>query len=190
MISFYTLVLIIHVLAVFALSAVLSIETLSLVRLRAASTYYEVSTWINAASGLRFFAAGSVLVILFSGAHLVAEESAFAQAWPKVAMAGIFLLASLGAVNGRRMRTLRKDFNVAKAMNPELLRRLRDPFLKISLDIRIAVFLGIFLVVSAKPGLWGSISLVGGCAVLGLLSSLLTSRRNPTLPLPTADLGD
>jgi len=78
----------------------------------------------------------------------------------------------------------------AKAINSELLSRLQDPFLKISLGIRIVVFLGIVLLMGAKPDLWESISIVGTSVVLGLLSSLLAWRRDGSLSAPSADLGD
>jgi hypothetical protein len=71
----------------------------------------------------------------------------------------LLLMGPLGAISTKRMRAIRKACRIEKASNSELLGRLRDPFLKISLGVRIAVFLGIFLLVSAKPGLWESIAL-------------------------------
>jgi hypothetical protein len=62
--------------------------------------------------------------------------------------------------------------------------------LKISLGVRIGVFQGIFLLVNAKPGLWESIGIVGGSALLGFILSLLGSRRNATAMMPIAGPGD
>ncbi len=62
------------------------------------------------------------------------------MAWPKVTIGALLLIAPLGAVTGRRMRAIRRACSDAKAINSELLSRLQDPFLKISLGIRIAVF--------------------------------------------------
>jgi hypothetical protein len=188
--TLYSLVLIIHVSAVFVLSAALTIEVLSVVHLRGASTLAEAHPWINPVPRLPLFAGTSVLVILFSGAYLVIQESAFRQAWPKVAVASVLLMAPLGAMTGRRMSAIRRAYSLEKVPNSELLGRLRDPFLKMSLGIRIAVFLGIFLLVSAKPGLWVSISLVCTAVLLGLLSSLLDWSRNASLSVPSANSGD
>jgi len=62
--------------------------------------------------------------------------------------------------------------------------------LKISLGIRIAVFLGIVLLMAAKPELWASIIVVGISIILGLLSSVLAGRHSGTLSAPSADVGD
>jgi hypothetical protein len=188
--TLYSVVLIIHVTAVFVLSAALSIEVLSLVHLRGASTLAEAYPWIAPAPRLPFFAGGSVLVILFSGVYLVIQESASGKAWPKVAASTLFLMAPLGGMTARRMRAIRKAYSFEKASSSELLGLLRDPFLKISLSIRIAAFLGIFLLVSAKPGLWESISVAGTSVIVGLLLSLLAWRRNTSWSVSSASMGD
>jgi hypothetical protein len=188
--SFYSFVLIIHVTAVFLLSAALSIEVLSLLHLRGASTSTEAHPWIVPVPRLPLFAVGALVVILFSGVYMVIQISASGRAWAKVAIAALLLMAPFGAINARRMGAIRKAYSVKKAITSELLGRLQDPFLKISLSIRIAVFLGIFLLVSTKPGLWESIGLVGVSSLLGLLTSLLPWRRSTSLPSPIADVGD
>jgi hypothetical protein len=75
------------------------------------------------------------------------------------------------------MRVIRRNSAESSTMKPELLRRVQDPFLKISLGIRIAVFFGIVLLMTAKPELWPSIGIVICSVVLGLLLSLLRWRR-------------
>ena len=171
--TLYSLVLIVHVTAVLVLSAALSFEVLFLFHLRRASTLVEASPWIEPVPRLSLFAVGSLVVILSSGVYLVIPIATPGIAWPKVAVAALFLMAPFGAVTARRMRAIREAYRDEKAMNLELLGRLRDPVLKMSLGVRIATFLGIFLLVSAKPGLWGSVGLVGASMVVGLLSSRL-----------------
>jgi hypothetical protein len=185
-----SLVLIVHVTAVFLLCAALSIEVLSLVHLRSASTTAEAHPWIEPVPRLSLLAVVSLVIIFFTGAYLVIQISASGRAWAKVAAAALLLMSPFGGITSRRMRAIRKAYSARKAINPELLGRLRDPFLKISLGIRIAVFLGIFLLVSAKPGLWESISIVGGSAAFGLLLSLLISRRASSLTIPHANHAD
>jgi hypothetical protein len=175
----HSVVLIIHVIAVFVLCSVLSIEGLSLVHLRGASTLAEVHPWIEPVRRLRFFAIGSVLAIQFSGAYLVFRTSSLDQAWPKVAMVALpVFIAPFGNLTARRMRAIREAFRLQKPSNSELFGMLQAPFLKISLGIRIAAFLGIFLLVSVKPGLWGSIILVGASLTISLLLSFLPWRRS------------
>ena len=180
--SLYSFVLIVHVAAVFVLCAALSIEAVSLFHLRRASTLVEVQPWIEPFPKLSAFLASSGLLILLSGVYLVFLESALSQVWPKVAVAALLLLAPLGAISGRRMRALREAFKSAKAISPELLDQLQDTFLKISLAIRICVFLGIFLLVSLKPALWDSISTVGASVILALVLSAMPSRGGASLP--------
>ena len=120
--------------------------------------------------------------MLFSGVYLAVRMSAFELAWPKVAIGALLLIAPLGALTGKRMHVIRRSSGPASTTNSELLAQLRDPFLKISLSIRIAVFFGIVLLMAAKPELWQSIAIVVGSVVLGLLLSLVAWRRTGALP--------
>jgi len=188
--TLYSLVLFVHVIAVLVLSAALSFEGLSLFQLRRASTLTEVRRWIQPIPGLPLVMAGSTLVIFCSGIYLTIRMAAFDLAWPKVTIGALLLIAPFGALTGRRMRALRQASADAEASTSELINRLQDPILKVSLGIRIAVFLSIILLMSAKPELWESISIVGFSLVLAFLSSLLTSRRKGTLATPSAGLGE
>lgn len=188
--TLYSLVLFFHVTAVLTLFAALSFEGLSLFHLRRVSTLIEARRWIHLVPGLPLVTLGSLLIILFSGVYLTMRMAVFESAWPKVAVGALVLMAPLGALAGRRMRTIRRACAAAKTVNPELLRQLQDPFLKISLGIRSAVFLGILLLMAAKPELWQSVGIVGGSVVLGLLAPVLVRRRAAPLSIPGADLGD
>jgi hypothetical protein len=189
--TLYSLVLFVHVTAVLVLFAALSFEGVSLFHLRRASTLTEVHLWIEPVPSLPLVTIGSLLVVFFAGVYLAMRMSAFDQAWPRVTVAALLLLISpLGAMTGRRMRAIRRACAGAKAINSELLGRLQDPFLKISLSIRIAVILGIVLLMAAKPGLWESISIVAASVILGLLSALVPPRRSAPMSAPSADHGD
>ena len=151
---------------------------MSLLRLRSASTLADAYTWIEPVPRLPIFIVGSVAVILFSGIFLVSRESALGEPWPKVAVVALLLVAPFGAISGRRMRVIRGAYNAQKPIDPKLFDRIHDPFLTISLGLRVAMFFGIFLLVSAKPGLWGSISVVATAIVLGLLGALLARLKS------------
>jgi hypothetical protein len=172
----YSLILFLHVAAVLGLFATLSFEVLSLFHLRQASDLTEIRRWIDPVPGLSLLAMISMFVAFFSGIYLAVRMSAFDTAWPKVTIVALLLIAPLGALTGKRMGTIRRGCVDAKATKSELLGRLQDPFLKASLGIRIAVFLGIVLLMVAKPQLWESVSTVGCSAVLGFLLSLLVWR--------------
>lgn len=184
--TLYSLVLFVHITAVLGMFAALSFEVLSLFHLRRASTWADARRWIEPVPGLPTVAAGSLLVILLSGVYLTIKMSAFGMAWPRVTIGAFLLMAPLGGLSARRMRTIRRASVAAHAFDSEF-RRSQDPILKISLGIRIAVFLGIVLLMVAKPELWESVSIVGASVVLGFLSSRL-AWRGSALSAPTADL--
>jgi len=185
--TFYSVVLFIHVTAVLILFATLSFEVLSLFYLRRASSVTEVRQWIEMIPSLPLAALGSILLIFCSGMYLAMRMSAFSLAWPRITIGALLLMAPFGAVSGRRMRAVRKSFAGSMTNYAELLRRLQSRFLKISLGIRVMVFLGIVLLMAAKPGLWESVGIVGTSAVFGFLSSFLSWHRT-VLPAQNAGL--
>ena len=181
--TFYSIILFWHVAAVLGLFASLSFEALSLFHLRRACDLSDVQRWIDPVPGVPFLAIGSIFVVLLSGIYLAVRMSALEMVWPKAAILALLLIAPFGALTGKRMRAIRRSSAEAlKVMKRELLRRLQDPFLKVSLGIRIAVFFGIVLLMAAKPELWQSITIVVGSVVLGLLLSLVAWRRTGPLP--------
>jgi hypothetical protein len=177
--TLYSIILFLHVAAVLGLFASLSFEVLSLSHLRRASDLGEVRRWIDPLPGIPAVAISSIFVVLFSGVYLASRMSAFDLAWPKVALVALLLIAPFGALTGKRMRAIRRSSVEASTMKSELLKRLRDPFLKFSLGIRIAVFFGIVLLMTAKPDLWQSVGIVVCSAVLGLLLPLAWRRMGP-----------
>ena len=189
--TLYSFVLFVHVTAVLALSATLSFEALSLFRLRHASSLSEIQRWMDPVPGLRWIAISSMVFVLVSGIYLAQQMSALGMAWPKVTIAALLLIAPFGALTGRRLRAIRQACAAAKTINSELLGHVRDPILKISLGIRVGIFLGIVLLMAAKPQLWMAVGVVATSVVLGLFFSAMPSRKNATnLPARSTGIGD
>jgi hypothetical protein len=188
--TLYSLVLFLHIAAVLTLFAALTFEALSLFHLRRASTLAEARLWMEPVPRLPLVTVSSALVAFLSGAYLAMRMSAFALAWPKTSVAALLLITPFGALTGRRMLAIRKACSDAKTMNSELRDRLRDPFLKTSLGVRIAIFFGIVLLMTAKPDLWQSIAIVGASVVLGFLLSFLGSHRDVSLRATGSNLRD
>jgi hypothetical protein len=187
MMSTFKLILIVHVLAVFVMTAVLAVEAIALAHMRGARTPGEALPWINPVPKISAFAVSSILVILLTGAYLVTLEAASHQPWARVAAGAVLLMAPLGAITGRKMRAIRRGFGQSSESSEEAMTRLRDSFLKMSLGVRVAAFLGIFLLVSTKPGVWASLMLIGAAIVAGLLFSTLSWTRKPLLYAARAD---
>jgi hypothetical protein len=181
----YSLILFVHVTAVLALFAALAFEGLSLFRLRRASTPAEVRFWIDPVPRLPVAAGGAVLAALLSGVYLTMRVSAFGAAWPKVSLVAMFLIAPMAAISARRISALRRASAAAAAITPDLQRRIHDPLLKLSLGLRIAVLLGIVLLMGAKPDLRESVAAIGVFAVVGVLSARPGSRRTSVVTGPS-----
>lgn len=188
--SLYTFVLFLHVAAVLTLFACLSFEAVSLFRLRRASTAPEARLWIEPVPRLPLWTGVSALVIFVSGIYLAMRMSAFGQAWIDLTIVALLLIAPLGALTSKRMRAIRQAFANATTMEPKLASQLEDAFLKISLGLRIFIFLGIVLLMAAKPELLQSVSIVASSVVLGLLSPLALWRRRMFLSTRGTNLGN
>ena len=179
--TLYSIILFLHVAAVLVLFATLSFEFLSVSRLRNASDLSDVRRWVDPVPGIALMAMSSILVILVSGIYLAVRMAAFDLAWPKVTIVALLLIATFGALTAKRMRVIRRNSAEATTMRPELLKRVQDPFLKISLGVRSVALLGIVLLMATKPELWQSVAIVLCSAFLGLLLSLLVCRRTGPL---------
>lgn len=182
--TLYSFVLFAHITGVLAMFACLSLEVLSLSRLRRASTLSEIQLWIEPVPRLSRIALGSLLIILLTGVFLAIQMSGFGLGWLRVTVAAFLLMAPLGAASGRRIRNVQRLSANSKMTQSEILDLLRHPFLKVSLAMRIAVFLGIVLLMTAKPGLPESLAIAGGSVVLGLASAFLIPSGRSTLSAP------
>ncbi len=188
--SLYGFVLFLHIASVLALFVCLSFEALSLFRLRRASTLVEVRLWIEPVPRLPFWTAGSALTIFVSGIYLAMRMSAFGQAWIDLTIVALLLVVPLGALTSKRMRTIRQALTNASVLEPDLFSRLDDALLKISLGLRISIFLGIVLLMATKPELLQSVSIVASSVVLGLLSPHAFWRRRMLLSARGTNLGN
>ena len=184
--SLYSFVLFLHIAGVLGLFACLSFEGFSLFRLRRASTVTEVRLWIDPVPRLPLWTGGSALTIFVSGIYLAKRMSAFGQAWIDLTIIALLLIAPLSALTNKRTRAIRQTVANASTMEPELYARFDDALLKTSLGIRIFIFLGIVLLMTAKPELWQAVSIVASSVLLGLLSPIVFWRRRALLSTRTS----
>jgi hypothetical protein len=96
--------------------------------------------------------------------------------WPKVALGAMFLIAPFASMTGRRMRRLKQQL-LDSTNATASIDRFEDRFLKLSLSVRSWIFGGIILLMTTKPGLSVSLSIIAISAALGALTGLLGSRR-------------
>ena len=184
--TFYSAVLFVHVVSALGVFAALSLEAVGLVHLRRATTANEARLWIEFAPGLPALAIGSLVFLLLSGIFMATQMSGWVLAWPRVAMGALILIGPLGAITGRRMRAIRAACAANKPNESDLLGKLRDPFLKFSMNIRIALVLGIVLLMTAKPELRESLGVVVSSVFLGFVSTVFW-RRDSASPIARAE---
>jgi hypothetical protein len=101
-------------------------------------------------------------------------------------MGALILIGPLGAITGKRMRAIRAACAANKPNESDLLGKLRDPSLKFSMNIRIALVLGIVLLMTAKPELRESLGVVVSSVFLGFVSTVFW-RRDSASPIARAE---
>jgi hypothetical protein len=187
--TFFSGVLFLHVASALGIFTALSLEVLVLYHLRRAASAREARASLDLAPGVSIFFAASASLMLLTGVYLAVQTSAWPQSWLKIAMVALFLMAPLGAVSGRRMRLIRRISGSEEPNGSELTRRLQDPALTFSLSCRMALVLGIVLLMSAKPELRESIGVCLMSLVLGFASTPLFWRGAPA-PAARAPFGN
>jgi hypothetical protein len=178
----YSVMLFVHLVAMSGLVSALSLEALALFHLRRAATAADARTWIGLASGLTMLAIGSLVVLLLSGGYLTERMSAWTLAWPKLPVAVLIAIAASGAVSGSLLRALRRAGGSHRVNEAEFRAGRRDPVLTASLGIRIALVVGIVFIVTAKPGLLESLEILGVALILGLVSTVRNWRGGRAAP--------
>jgi uncharacterized membrane protein len=172
-------VLFLHVVSALGIVSALSLEMLMLYHLRRSADPREARASLDLAPGMTLVFAGSAALMLLTGAYLATQMSAWAQPWLRITMAALILMLPFGAVAGRRMRALRRLSDSEHANDEELARRLHDPVLAFSVNCRMALVLGIVLLMTAKPDLRESIGVSLMSLVAGFASAALFWRGAP-----------
>jgi uncharacterized membrane protein len=184
--TLYSAVLFVHVVSTLGVFAALSLEAVGLVHLRRATTASEARLWIEFAPGLPAWAIGPLVFLILSGIFMTAQMAGWTLAWPRVAMGALILIGPLGAVTGRRMRAIQLACAANKPNESEILGMVRDPFLVFSMNLRIALVLGIVLLMTAKPELRQSVGIVVSSLRLGFVSTVFW-RRDTASPITRAE---
>ena len=189
--SIYTIVLFVHIIG--AIGYFLSIGSwlFILVRLRRAQRVEEVRALMHVNDLSGPFGDGSGLVLLIAGFYLALSAWSLLTNWILVALISLILiLLTNGVLIGPRRRALVKQL---KRSAPEgeislaLSQHINDPVLWATSQTTAALLLGIVFLMTTKPDLGGSLIVITVALVLGLLSSLLVSRRRPTPRQEVAD---
>lgn len=172
-------ILFLHVVSALGIVSALGLEALMLYHLRRAAGAREVRSSLDLAPGTVPVFIGSAVLMLLTGAYLAVQTSAWPQPWLRITMAALVLIVPFGAMSGRKMRALRRLTISDHAHGTELTRSVQDPALAFSINCRIALVLGIVLLMVAKPDLRESIGVCLMSLVLGFASAVLLWRGAP-----------
>jgi hypothetical protein len=162
----YAIALFLHIVGALGLFVALALEWTSMLLLRRATTTEQARERMRIASSVRGVTGASLATLLVSGLYLTATAWG-GVAWIGVALGAMVLMALLGAaLSGPRMAA------IGRALETGSLARLPDPLLWVSIQIRVAVALGIVFLMTFKPDLNGSLVTIVVAAVLGLVAAL------------------
>ena len=176
----YNLVLFAHIMGVFGLIAAYTIEAIGLRGLRGATRRDEALLWFGISRGIVMrLAPASLGVILIAGLYMMATSGG-PRGWTVVALASFVLLAAVGAVGtGMRMARIGPAVNRATDPLPDDLRTaLRDRVLLLSLDVRLAIAVGILFLMTLKPSALVSVAVIVLAIAVGLVAGLLPAQRS------------
>lgn len=185
--NIYSVVLFVHVVSALGIFAALSFEAATLRRLRGSAGSPQARVWLEYSPDLPAWGLAAFVFMLFSGIYLATEMSGWMLAWVRVAMGTLVLLAPLGGIAARKMRAIRLACAGDQGEAAGLAAMLRDPFLKVSINLRIALVLGVVLLMTGKPALLGSLAVMAGFAALGLVSTAVFWRGDAVLPMRRAE---
>jgi hypothetical protein len=177
MMTFYSIVLFLHIVGALGLFVALALEVISLLYLQRANRIESIRDWLNAFRWLDRVGPISMGLILLSGFDLMSVWGGVA--WIGVAFATMVLFVVVGITLTRsRMATIKQAMATENgALSPAFRQQLHDPFLWTSIKLRVALGLGIVFMMTVKPELGEALLVIGLALVLGLVATWPIWRR-------------
>lgn len=169
----YSFALFLHIAGALGFFVALGLEWTSLYQLGRATTTEQVRGWLRVSAGVSRVGMPSMVILLISGFYMMATVWGHV-AWIIVALGAIVPLAILVlTVSGPRLAAIRQTVAEENSpVSPALHRLLHHPALRLAIQTRVAIALGIVFLMTVKPGLSGSLLAIGVAAGLGLISAL------------------
>jgi hypothetical protein len=174
--SIYTIVLFVHIIGAIGLFLSIGSWLFILVGLRRAQRVEEVRALMHVNDLSGPFGDGSGLVLLIAGLYLVLS------AW-SLLISLILILPTNATLIGPRRGALIKQLERSAPEGEKSLplwQHIHNPVLWATSQTTAVLLLGIVFLMTTKPDLGGSLTVMAVALVLGLLSSLLVSRRRRT----------
>jgi hypothetical protein len=174
--NWYNLVLFLHVSGDIGIFIGISIQLLSLMALRRASTIKQVRAMAELIALSDRISVIAALVTIATGLYMALTVWSLQTDWIAVALASlvVFLAPLIGGIVEPRMRVIvAMSQEAADGPAPApLITRIHDPVLGTALQTVMAVVLGIVFLMTNKPSFSGAILAMAIFLVLGLASGL------------------
>lgn len=183
-VSAYSIALFLHIVAVLALFASITLEQVGLRRLRRAVSIAQAREWLALLGGLRRIDAPAGLLTLITGGWL-AQNGAGHHAWVALGVLGLVTMAVLGVAVGRpRVAAIAAALSTGDGPIPASVReRLHAPALRASSALRAALGVGIVFDMVVKPGTAGALTALAVAVAVGGFASVAPRGRVKSSPL-------
>jgi predicted integral membrane protein DUF2269 len=184
--TLYALILFSHIAGAFFLFAGLALEWAAVSYLRKSPARLQADSSLRLA-GLAPRLYGPALgVILLSGGYLGSKIDGFSQGWVLVSLVTLFFIGTIGAAfTAPRFRALLETFEEkSRDSSTAYQNRRHEPILLASVRFRIALVLGVVLLMVSKLNLRLSLVTMACAAALGILVALPAWRRSPLQRVP------
>jgi hypothetical protein len=174
----YSIALFLHIVGALGFFVALGLEWTGLWHIGNAKSSELVWSWMRISKSTRKLGILSMLAILLTGFFMMATVWG-PQAWIVTSLGALVLGVVLTlALTGPRMMAVGKALAMGKGtLSPTFYNLAKNPILWISIQTRVGIGLAIVFLKIGKPGLSGSLLILGVAIVLGLVSALPVLRR-------------
>jgi hypothetical protein len=176
-----SVVLYLHIVGVLGFFVALGVEWIGLRQVRIALIFEQVHAWMSIFKGMRRLGFVSMGTAVVTGIYLMVTDTGLVP-YVYISILALILVMLLSIViTGPRMAALGHAMAIGKGTLTSTFYSLANhPLLIVSIQIRIAIALGIVFLKITKPELAASLLAMGVAIVLGLASTVAFSRRQQT----------
>lgn len=168
----YSIALFLHIAGTLMFFVALGLEWTGLKQIGSAASPELVRAWMRISKSTRGIGIASMLAILISGFYMTARVWGF-RGWIIVTLGALVLGVVLSlALTGPRMKAVGQAMAAqGKPGTPGIQSLANHPLLWISIQVRVAIALGIILLKIAKPDLGGSLLTIGVAILVGITAA-------------------
>lgn len=176
--NIYSIALFLHIVGALGLSVALGLEWTGLQQIRNAFLPAQIGSWMRILKNTNKVGFPSMLTTVLTGIYMILKVWGWVP-WIIVTIGSLVLVIVLSiALSKPRMMAIGQALATEKGSVPQTLHNLvNHPLLRISIQTRMAIILGIIFLKIAKPDLGGSLLTIGVGVILGVASTLPAARR-------------